>query len=32
MEKNERTIYAPKGAPRWMIEHEQKHCEGWQHG
>ncbi len=24
-------IYLPKDAPRWMIEHEERHLEGWVH-
>lgn len=24
-------IYLPANAPRWLIEHEEKHCEGWTH-
>ena len=25
------TMYLPKDAPRWIVEHEEKHCRGWQH-
>ena len=25
------TIYLPKRAPAWIIEHEEKHCLGWTH-
>ena len=24
-------IYLPVGAPKWMIEHEHKHCDGYIH-
>lgn len=24
-------IYLPKDAPRWLVEHEEKHCAGWTH-
>lgn len=24
-------IIVPKGHPDWMIPHEQRHCDGWQH-
>ncbi len=24
-------IYYELGAPRWVIEHEERHCEGWTH-
>ena len=22
----------PINPPRWLVEHERKHCEGWNHG
>lgn len=24
-------MYLPARAPRWLIEHEERHCEGWTH-
>lgn len=24
-------MYLPAGAPRWLISHEERHCEGWTH-
>lgn len=26
------TIYLPKNPERWVVEHEEKHCAGWEHG
>lgn len=25
-------IVLPENPPAWLIEHEEKHCEGWTHG
>ena len=24
-------IVIPENPPKWLIEHEEKHCEGWDH-
>ena len=24
-------VYLPSNAPRWIVEHEERHCEGWDH-
>ncbi len=24
-------IFLPESAPRWIVEHEERHCQGWSH-
>lgn len=30
-EKLSCTVYTRAGPPQWLIEHERRHCDGWDH-